>query len=231
MPLVDSCCIDCGSAFSYEKPAGQRGRRRRHCGCTKRPGSTACSKCGRRVATGRRGPVRENPLCSECASHADPIYCARCGDPFRPTHGLMKYCSPVCRERNRCSASYTGENFTRECEECGDLFWTTVRAKRFCTESCQRQSGWDRRQSKIIRIPGRGYRRSEVLAASDRICWLCGGAICGQHPDPMSFSIDHVIPISKGGTDTRDNVRAAHLRCNIRRKDAEVESSWALADR
>lgn len=34
-------------------------------------------------------------------------------------------------------------------------------------------------------------------------------------PDPWSPSIDHVTPLSMGGTDTSSNKRAAHLRCNV----------------
>jgi 5-methylcytosine-specific restriction endonuclease McrA len=33
----------------------------------------------------------------------------------------------------------------------------------------------------------------------------------------MGFTVDHVIPVSKGGSDTFDNVRAAHNSCNRRR--------------
>jgi len=54
----------------------------------------------------------------------------------------------------------------------------------------------------------------------ERDAWECG--ICGRkinkrlkHPDPLSGSIDHIIPLSKGGNDSLLNVQAAHLRCNL----------------
>ncbi len=50
--------------------------------------------------------------------------------------------------------------------------------------------------------------------------WICG--ICGQKinkrlkcPNPRSKSLDHIIPLSKGGADMAINIQAAHLRCNI----------------
>lgn len=50
--------------------------------------------------------------------------------------------------------------------------------------------------------------------------WKCG--ICGlrvntklKHPHPYSASLDHIIPLSKGGSHTPDNVQLAHLRCNL----------------
>jgi 5-methylcytosine-specific restriction endonuclease McrA len=47
-------------------------------------------------------------------------------------------------------------------------------------------------------------------------CHLCGEAIDYDlpHLDPGAFVIDHVIPLTKGGTDTIDNVKAAHRSCN-----------------
>lgn len=48
----------------------------------------------------------------------------------------------------------------------------------------------------------------------DRDDGLCG--ICNIHlEDNEKGSIDHVIPLSLGGTHTWDNVQLAHLSCNI----------------
>ena len=54
---------------------------------------------------------------------------------------------------------------------------------------------------------------------ADHCGWICG--ICGKPIDPdlkwpdlMSFQIDHVWPISKGGPDIRINVRPSHQTCN-----------------
>lgn len=35
----------------------------------------------------------------------------------------------------------------------------------------------------------------------------------------MAATVDHVIPISKGGTHTWDNVKPAHYKCNIDKAD------------
>lgn len=60
------------------------------------------------------------------------------------------------------------------------------------------------------------------------ICYLCGeptdfndyeirnGSMVTGNRYP---SIDHVIPLSKGGTHAWDNVRLAHRRCNILKSD------------
>lgn len=64
--------------------------------------------------------------------------------------------------------------------------------------------------------------RFDPLEVYERDGWLC--SICGTevepavlHPDAMSASLDHVVPLSKGGDHTRQNSALAHLICNIRK--------------
>ncbi|WP_256334664.1 HNH endonuclease [Lentzea albidocapillata] len=47
-------------------------------------------------------------------------------------------------------------------------------------------------------------------------CWLCGKPINLNLPwnDRMSFTVDHVVPLSRGGPATLDNSRSAHRSCN-----------------
>lgn len=71
---------------------------------------------------------------------------------------------------------------------------------------------------------GRPYRerRIEVIAASGGICLLCGEPmrldLPGTHPDGPT--LEHIIPVSRGGHPTdRRNQAASHLRCNRARGD------------
>jgi 5-methylcytosine-specific restriction endonuclease McrA len=42
-------------------------------------------------------------------------------------------------------------------------------------------------------------------------------------PDPMSPSLDHILPLSKGGTHEPRNVQLAHLGCNVRKYNSGVD--------
>lgn len=44
------------------------------------------------------------------------------------------------------------------------------------------------------------------------ICHICGGLVA---PDDVHF--DHVIPLSKGGSHTYDNIKVAHSTCNMKK--------------
>jgi hypothetical protein len=46
------------------------------------------------------------------------------------------------------------------------------------------------------------------------ICHICGDLVA---PDDVHF--DHVIPLSKGGSHTYDNIKVAHSVCNLRKRD------------
>lgn len=56
-------------------------------------------------------------------------------------------------------------------------------------------------------------------------CSLCGEDIdyTLRSPDPMSFEVDHIIPLAKGGTDELDNKQPSHRDCNRRKADRTAE--------
>jgi 5-methylcytosine-specific restriction endonuclease McrA len=62
------------------------------------------------------------------------------------------------------------------------------------------------------------------IRATKAGCWICGQAVdyTLPHTDPMSFVVDHVIPLAKGGQDALANKKAAHRRqsreCNSKKR-------------
>ena len=82
---------------------------------------------------------------------------------------------------------------------------------------------------------GRPYRRLVTQQRGYGLpCWLCGHAI-GYQLDarhPLSFTLDHYIPLSRGGSLLDPtNARSAHRRCNSARgnrteRTAAPKTSW-----
>lgn len=52
-----------------------------------------------------------------------------------------------------------------------------------------------------------------ILAEHGMFCHICSLVIV----DKSDLHFDHVMPLSKGGTHTRDNIKPAHALCNIRK--------------
>jgi 5-methylcytosine-specific restriction endonuclease McrA len=111
---------------------------------------------------------------------------------------------------------------TGACLRCGGSFSTPYDRQRYCSSRCR----WNdsKRSADIRRLRnGRPYRRlREQVLAEERSCWLCDQPIgTVPWPDPLSGTIDHVVPVSVDPSRIldRSNVRAAHLGCNSRRTD------------
>lgn len=131
---------------------------------------------------------------------------------------------------------FWSQNFSQKkitfCKNCGAILWN---GKSTCSISCcvayNNKQKKDRRLRKI-----RGVKVSYIdikrLFARDRgVCWICGkrcdfkdykttdkGVFIAGNSYP---SIDHVVPLSKGGVHSWDNVRLACRGCNSRRGNRE----------
>lgn len=67
-----------------------------------------------------------------------------------------------------------------------------------------------------------------VRLRDNDICQICGlvvddTAIENGHIKRMYPTVDHIIPLSKGGSHTWDNVRLAHMSCNAGKCDKVTE--------
>lgn len=73
--------------------------------------------------------------------------------------------------------------------------------------------------------------RNEILERNGFTCQRCGAA--AGDPDALNpgrkvrLHIDHVVPISQGGTDDRDNLRAVCSACNQGRANVQTPSEDA----
>ena len=74
--------------------------------------------------------------------------------------------------------------------------------------------------------------RSEILERNGFTCQQCGSA--AGDPDPYNpgrkvrLHVDHIIPISQGGTDDRDNLKALCSTCNQGKHNIQAPSETAL---
>lgn len=187
------------------KPQVGRGWCSKHWSAWKRYGDPFYRRPGE-VRDGRR-------LCSRCKRDLPVVDLERgCG-----------WCKPCIAEnmRNRRRANPEEVRAARE-----RYYWKDPDAGR------QRSRDWRKRnpekvldQAKKEHARRRGARSLVAvrrLAVFFRDEWVCG--ICSDiidpglpHPHPFSVSLDHIVPVSRGGVHSMDNCQAAHLRCNLRK--------------
>lgn len=105
------------------------------------------------------------------------------------------------------------------CAECAEPFITNQPQTRFCSPLCKRRNK-DRvhEQRRSERIKAAGPRdRIDLPALAKRDGWRCH--ICRKQVTRKTWSVDHLIPLSHGGSHIYANVALAHQRCNALRSD------------
>ena len=66
-------------------------------------------------------------------------------------------------------------------------------------------------------------RDRAVIRRTKPPCGICGGDIdyTLRTPHPDSFEVDHIVPLSKGGTDELANKQAAHRRPTVQPREEQ----------
>ena len=137
-------------------------------------------------------------------------------------------------------ATHKADNHNRQCTH--DGCDRPTRARDLCSmhykqwaraEGLVKPEPWDdrrkanhhRRRAQKMALPSEVVVPSKVYVRDRWKCGICGNAVDKEvtWPDPLSPSLDHVIPLARGGHHTYANTQLAHLVCNIRKSDKALE--------
>jgi hypothetical protein len=195
--------------------------------------------CRKRAQYERKNPHnRESQVCCECgiafASDRKKKYCSvKCQHKGGrvPRHIMnceacgTEYSSPYKRNRF-CSIQCAGQNagIVKACVDCGMQYHRRISKQTRCKTCQQRKRDLDQRirfrfrHGKAKERP-KGLSPRQIYNNSNGMCGICGDSIDWslKWPHPMSMSVDHIVPLSRGGDDSESNLRASHLRCNCQR--------------
>lgn len=80
-------------------------------------------------------------------------------------------------------------------------------------------------QTRRARLRGAFDEVVDLAVVRERDSGLCG--ICREPVTPEEESLDHVVPLAKGGRHRYENVQLAHLSCNKRKNDGRGEPEGA----
>lgn len=172
------------------------------------------------------------------------LYCKVCGTEL--VDAQKNICSDrECRLEDNRRRSYLHDSAKkvlreRKCKECGGQFTPEYGNQRriFCSQRCLDR--WnDRQRDRGGDLNGRARKHFKKLYGTvmplmyqyinwrkvlERDNWVCG--ICGKPideskkcPDDDSPSVDHIVPLARGGAHVYANVQAAHFKCNWNKGD------------
>lgn len=224
-------CEACGAEFTPKR----KGR------------NTACSRaCGFEVQRERRAiqSIRRRVL-----EQKRPKFCRVCF--ARPAGRGGVTCGGACSEVWNNTLSWInwdanrGEILTamreryepKEPGDCPDCGARMSSAKRNFCGACSDARGRARRDAMNARRRSRvrgsttaAVRRRQIFERDGWRCRLCGKPVPQdrQAPHPLSATLDHIIPLAKGGAHEPKNVQLAHFACNSAKGDRSAGSQLLL---
>jgi len=189
-------------------------------------------------------PAYNRDYCSDCLDRRYTekqsckvyfIECIVCGEIFTTKTKLRRYCKQECRT----ASVYYGDGVKveqRECKECGELFNTYNKnvLKVYCSDICSKRSG--HRNVRHIRrmrerLAFKEVVNKKILYDRDRKrCQLCGKKLNlkRQVPHPLAVTVDHIVPLSKGGEHSYRNTQLLCFKCNSLKGDRPVKCGEQL---
>lgn len=130
------------------------------------------------------------------------------------------------RERERL-AEKESHHCYGECVVCGKTFETYNPRQKTCSKTCGRRYANARKQNRIPKeqIIDSDITLEALYRRDSGVCYLCGKQCDWNDKDenkvgPNYPSIDHLIPVARGGLHSWSNVRLAHFKCNADKSDA-----------
>lgn len=193
--------------------------------------AATCDGCGTQVL--RQRPKRFSyTFCSELCRHwiqwgawSSPIprrnlAIAKQLTIYRPQRQASE------REASRSRRTFVAGN----CMICSSPFVCLFGSKTCSTQCQERHRNNIKREGKYRRRASKrdawvaNVSASRVFERDGYTCRLCGLPLLmdTKVPSPHAPTIDHIIPLARGGTHEPNNVQAAHFICNSRKGDRTI---------
>lgn len=207
---------------------------------------------GRSICETHRGRMRFGianvecgfPWCDRSASHPEGVcgrhlplptadvvrWCSRCHNTWLAEHGRAH----ACPDTQRYIAPHSVAGIS--CVVCGCSLYGrrwTHRTNPVCSPACRRKLPHVRDAARCQRSRRRARQHQQMVErisprrVFERDGWRCG--IChhpiNRHvavPSPMAATVDHIVPLARGGPHSYANVQAAHFMCNSRKGAREA---------
>lgn len=147
--------------------------------------------------------------------------CEFCGKEFIALKRDRRYCPDThCGQKAYKHRKNSGKPLPKFfdvcCAGCGLSFTAKHPEAKWCSKKCANRH-WGNVRARKARSPLLdAYADREIFERDNWLCHICGEFIDSSldRTSLMGATIDHVIPIARGGVDSADNVKAAHRSCN-----------------
>jgi 5-methylcytosine-specific restriction endonuclease McrA len=191
--------------------------------------SKSCATCGefkpldsfyreKRVKDGRRGSCKacesERPRDSSKRASCNRAHYRANRDALK-AKALLRYYANREAELARMREAYTFNREVRLARQ-REWYWANREAAIATAAAWQKanpervRARTARRRAQRLALP---HEDIESAVVFDRDGGLCG--ICGNPVDSNDWHLDHIVPLSRGGHHTYENVQVSHPFCNL----------------
>lgn len=145
--------------------------------------------------------------------------CAGCGEEFTTTNPKRKCCTKACTQWCHWNPGAL-RVLDKECAFCLTPFRSDTPRRKYCGAECQARINQQRRNKRTAACFVEDVSKKVVAKRDKWCCQICRKKVDHElaWPHPMSWSLDHIVPISKGGEHSYANTQLAHLTCNISKR-------------
>lgn len=199
-------CLVCGDSFIAEG----KGYGKRYCS----------HKCARKAEHNKRNKKR--------ADNTPTSICPQCGKTFKNPRRDTN-CSQKCYLK-----SLKAKEQTNTCPICGQAFNQKGKKRKYCSSLCSIKAEAEvyRRNTltrRALRVTNGCIEKINAKDIFERDGWRC--QICGKKVSKQLYktkgtkryatapSIDHIIPLSRGGQHTKTNIQCACYLCNCKKSN------------
>ena len=212
-----------------------------------------CKHCGQPYQRKRREENQGKTFCSRACAFAwkhdhagegkcTAVYfkqCKVCDTLFTSRLLSQLICSDECRKINarivaRASSEKSSNKGLCQCKECLSEFIPVYGDKHrtFCSDACCKRF-YRRNRSHMMRAAGKGMEHislARLFLRDGGKCQLCGKRLSTKHvvPHKAAPTVDHIVPLAKGGIHGPSNVQLACFACNSAKGSGCVEGREQL---
>lgn len=220
-------CASCGVTFVAHKWSGKalRGEVVEGTYCSSVCRAATIKKYASRAEKEREHARARSRRLASLRQEARPfIPCVICGDPFKQ-HGNKRFCSQSCRLTSSLLPVPKSPIQPRSCLVCSAVF---APAKNPRTATCSDVCLSERRRAQ--RSVEKATRKNRLAAGQAELvhpllvfrrdgwkCHLCGKKTLASKrgsSHKLAPELDHILPLSRGGRHSYDNVACACRKCN-----------------
>lgn len=247
-------CPVCGKEFKGRMRKGQmqkycspecqrKGQRKREdkicqtCGRTFHPHSMSKGLFCSRECSGVSLRAKSCPICGKWVPSGKTYCSEKCAATMHAGLTYEAEFDSILKAYDSVSEDIAQREFlTRICEVCGAGFVASVHNQVCCSDACSRRRDNMRSEKRIYRngIPDLSVTLTRLFVRDGGRCRGCGMLMTleGEGNEDDYPSIDHIVPLARGGLHTWDNVQLLCRRCNWEKGDslmgkrASAEGAW-----